>query len=227
MYNVRCVSEEYMRLLRLNFGTIGTLGEWMATSLSRLAYYWPVTWRGLSAMILGVLLAKWFWILFAPHVIYTAAMPDRASASNAGQLFGIVQTLDKSPQGVALPNVQLLGIFTAAAGRRGFAVLKIEGKRQMGIAEGEEVSAGTKLLSVHHDYVVLERSGVQQRVNLENKFANTTNKFIQSEADVKVVNNQQAVTPQTDETADDTGNDYVKEIVEKSLANRLRQLRNQ
>lgn len=212
-----------MRLLRLNFGIFGALGEVMATSVSRLAHYWPVTWRGLGAMILGVLLAKWFWILFAPHVIYTAAMPDRASASNAGQLFGFVQSIDKSPQGVALPNVQLLGVFTAAAGKQGFAIIKVEGKRQMGLAVGQEVAAGTKLLSVHDDYVLLERAGVQQRVNLENKFANSTNKFIQPEA--KVDNSQNADIPQTDETADDSGNAYVKEVVEKSLTNRIRQQR--
>jgi hypothetical protein len=227
MYNGGCVSEENMRLLRLNFGSVEALGEVITSSISRLAYYWPVTWRGLGAMILGVLLAKWCWIFFAPHVIYTAAMPDRASASNAGQLFGIAQSLDKATQGVALPNVQLLGVFAAGPGKRGFAILKIEGKRQMGLAEGEEVSAGTKLLSVHDDYVLLERSGVQQRVNLENKYSGTLNKFSPSEPVAKVANSQTTVIPQTDETADDSGNAYVKEVVERSLANRIRQLRNQ
>jgi len=159
-----------MRLPKINIASIGIPAEALLSSLSRLSFYWPFSWRSLSALILGVLLAKWFWILFAPHALYTAAVPERPSGLAAGQLFGVAVTTDTASQGVSLPNVQLLGVFTASAGKPGFAVLKLDA-RQMGIAEGEEVAAGTKLIKVHADHVILERAGVQQRVDLENKYA--------------------------------------------------------
>jgi type II secretory pathway component PulC len=160
-----------MRMLRVNWGTIGTIGESAIASLSRL----PFTWRGLGALILGVLLAKWFWILFAPHATFTAAMPERSAGLEAGSLFGVVAESVQTAEGVALPNVQLLGVFAASTGKKGFAVLKFD-NRQKGVAEGEEVSAGTRLVAVHADYVLLERGGAQQRVNLENKNVAATSK---------------------------------------------------
>lgn len=160
-------------MLKISWSSIGTITEGVLTSLSRLSIYLPLSWRGLSALILGVLLAKWWWILFAPHATYTAAIPERASAAEAGRLFGVTVANDVGAQGVALPNVQLLGIFAASAGKKGFAILMLDDKRQKGVAEGEEVATGTRLVAVHDDHVLLERAGVQQRVNLETKDAGT------------------------------------------------------
>lgn len=160
-----------MRMLRMNWGSLGSAGDWILNALSRL----PFSWRGLSALILGVLLAKWFWILFAPHSAFTASMPDRAAGLEAGRLFGVTQSTDVATQGVALPNVQLLGVFAASAGKPGFAILKLDDKRQVGLAEGEDVAPGTRLVEVKTDYVLLERAGVRQKVILENKYA-TPNK---------------------------------------------------
>lgn len=176
----------------------------MAT-LSRLSFYWPLSWRGLSALILGVLLANWFWVLFAPHATFTAAVPERPAGLEAGRLFGVVQSSDPASQGIALPNVQLLGVFAASAGKTGFAVLKLDDKRQVGVAEGEEVASGTRLVEVHADYVLLEHAGVQQKVNLENKYAGSSNKGTQPASGTA------ATRPNNDVTKND-------------LQNRLRQL---
>jgi len=178
LYTARLGNQRNMHMPRINWGTIGTTGDAIIGALSRLTIYWPFSWRSFSALILGVLLAKWFWILFAPHAIYTSAMPERAAGLEAGRLFGEVAAAASVSQGVALPNVQLLGVFAANAGKPGFAILKLDEKRQTGVAEGEEVSAGTKLLEVHADYVLLERAGVQQRINLENKYAGAPNKTV-------------------------------------------------
>lgn len=210
-----------MRMLRLNWGSIGAIGDAVATAISRLTYYWPVSWRGLAALVLGVLLAKWFWVLLAPDIIYTAATPERAPATKAGQLFGIVQVTETSTQGVALPNVVLLGVFAANSGRRGFAILKLDETRQVGVVEGDEVAVGTKLLSVHADHVLLERLGVQQRVNLENKYANSPNKIVQPGSVAAGVSPKTGGIP-----SEDTVNSYVKDVVEKSLQSRLRQQNN-
>lgn len=158
----------------INRGTIGTTVDAILTGLSRMSIYWPLSWRSLSAIILGVILARWTWILFAPHATYTSAIPERAAGQEAGKLFGIRTATETASVGVALPNVQLLGVFAASSGKPGFAVLKLDNNRQAGVAEGEEVAPGTKLIEVNADYVLLERAGVQQRVNMENKYAAST-----------------------------------------------------
>lgn len=159
-------------MLKINWGSIGTIAEAAFASLARLFNFLPFSWRGVSALILGVLLAKWFWILFAPQTSFTATQPQRAAGMEAGQLFGVTTSNEATAaHGVALPNVQLLGVFAASAGKRGFAVLKLDDKSQTGVAEGEEVATGTRLVAVHADHVILERAGVRQRVNLENKYA--------------------------------------------------------
>lgn len=158
-----------MRTFRLNWGRVGAIGDMVLSNLSLLASYWPFSWRSFSAVILGVLLAKWTWILFTPQVIFSSALPERTAAVETGQLFGVPAPNDSVNQSIALPNLQLLGVFTASGGKSGFAVLKLEA-RQLGVAEGEEVAPGTRLTSVHADHVILERAGIQQRVNLENKY---------------------------------------------------------
>lgn len=163
-------------MLKINMGSIGAIGDMVLTTLSRLSVYWPFSWRSVSALVLGVLLAKWFWILFAPQATFTAAVPVRTAGIEAGQLFGVAVSTEAPSEGVALPNVQLLGVFSASAGKKGFAVLKLADNRQVGVAVGEEVAPGTKLVDVQPDHVLLERAGVQQRVNLENKYAGSANK---------------------------------------------------
>ena len=162
-------------MLKISWSSIGTIAEGILSSLSRISIYLPLSWRGLSTLILGVLLAKWWWILFAPHATFTAAIPERGSAMEAGRLFGVTAANDVTAQGVALPNVQLLGIFAASAGKKGFAILMLDDKRQKGVAEGEEVASGTRLVAVHDDHVLLERAGAQQRVNLESKGTGSRN----------------------------------------------------
>jgi len=163
---------------------MGTIGDAFIAALSRLFFAWPFFWRGLSALILGVLLAKWFWIFFSPQAVFTSAIPERTTSLEVDRLFGVMQLADTANHGVALPNVQLLGVFAASAGKPGFAILKIDEKRQTGVVEGEEVSPGTRLAEVHADYVVLERAGLKQRVNLENKYAGASSKFSSPEKGV-------------------------------------------
>lgn len=163
-------------MLKVNLASMATIGETLIVVLSRL----PFSIRGIGALILGVLLAKWFWILFAPMAIFTAVTPGQSESPEAGKIFGVTQVAEIARPGTALANVQLLGVFTASAGKPGFAVMKLEDKRQLGITEGEEVSGGTKLVSVYADYVMLERGGVKQRVNLENKYSASPNRITSS-----------------------------------------------
>lgn len=147
--------------------SLAAIGEGGMSFFSRL----PWSWRGLGALVLGVLLAQWSWVLFAPHAVAIAPAAEHGATVEAGRLFGQGTSGVTSVEGVALSNVRLVGVFAASAGKPGFAVLKLDGKRQIGVVVGGSVASGTKLLEVHPGYVLLERAGVQQRVNMESKVA--------------------------------------------------------
>jgi hypothetical protein len=144
-----------------------TVGAGVPTVFSRL----PFLWYGLGALIVGLLLARWTWLLFAPHTLSTLPPKPETAGETAATLFGVA-----AASGVAettasvMPNVRLVGVFT---GKQAFAVLRLDEKKQLGVALGEEVSKGVKLVEVAADHVLLELNGVRQRVNLENKFADS------------------------------------------------------
>ena len=129
----------------------------------------PLSWRGLGALLMGILLARWVWIFFAPQAMAIAVVPEHGTALEAGRLFGHAASGAGSAQGMALSNVQLVGVFAASPDQPGFAILKLDDKRQVGVAVGGIVVPGTKLFAAHPDYVLLESGGVQQRVNLIGK----------------------------------------------------------
>ncbi|ADE10740.1 hypothetical protein [Sideroxydans lithotrophicus] len=123
---------------------------------ARLWMNWPL-WGGLLAMLL---LAKHAWVLFAPaeHAVPASAIASRSD--HAEQLFGTVNT---STSSASLNGIRPVGIF--AAGENGFAVMQTE-SGQVGVAVGNQVVPGIRLAETHADYVILERNGARQRVDL-------------------------------------------------------------
>ena len=126
-------------------------------------------WHALGALVLGVMLARWSWLLLAPHATAVAVIPEHEATVEAGRLFGAAVSGASTQEG-NLPSVRLIGVFAAETGKSGFAVLRLDDK-QVGVVVGEGVAPGTKLLEVHRDYVLLERAGVQQRVDIEGAVA--------------------------------------------------------
>jgi hypothetical protein len=122
---------------------------------------WP--WRGLGAAVLGALLARWGWILFAPHATVVAIAPGHTPAASR-QLFGVAASAVAAAQVAALPNVKLLGVYT---GSHGFALVTLDGKHQVGFGLGEELAPGTRLVEISADAIMLEHAGAKQRVELE------------------------------------------------------------
>lgn len=153
--------------LRWSGASTGTVSERGAAAFSPS----PLLWRGLGALVLGVMLARWSWLLLAPHATTVAVVPEHGATVEAGRLFGAAVFGAPTPGGAALPNVRLVGVFAAETGKPGFAVLKLDDKQQVGVVVGESVVPETRLLEVHPDYVLLERAGVQQRVDIEGKVA--------------------------------------------------------
>ncbi len=139
-------------------------GMGVVTVLSRL----PLSWRGVSALIIGALLARWTWIFFAPYTLSVFPPQAEVGGNLSESLFGVAASGAglNSNANTKLGNVQLTGVFS---GKHGFAVLKLDDKTQRGFALGDEVIKGTRLVEVHADYVVLEHEGARQQVNLEFK----------------------------------------------------------
>lgn len=145
-------------------GVAGTVGAKVLAVFSRLRFGWS----GFGALLIGMMLAKWSWVFFAPAAVTVPPAKVEISPEASGRLFGVapVQAMAASP--VALPNVRLLGVFS---GQQGFAVLELEGKQQHGVAVGEEVIKGVRLAEAGADYVVIDSGAVRQRIMLENRQA--------------------------------------------------------
>jgi hypothetical protein len=117
---------------------------------------WPL-WGGLLATLL---LAKHVWILFAPAEHAVPGTTVAAQSTQTEQLFGTVNTTTAS---ASLNGIRPIGIF--ASRKNGFAVMMTD-TGQLGVGLGGQVAPGIRLIETHADYVVLERNGVQQRVDL-------------------------------------------------------------
>jgi len=130
----------------------------------------PVSWRGIAAVVIALLLARWTWILFAPQTMAVLAPKPDIAKEISNTIFGTEASTTVTSYSSLLPSVHLLGVFT---GKHGFAVLKLDEKNQRGVALGEEIINGIRLIKVESDHVVLEHNGMRQQVNLENKYANS------------------------------------------------------
>jgi hypothetical protein len=122
-----------------------------------------LSWGSLGAALLGVMFARWVWVLFAPAgAVMPPALPE--ASEDAGRIFGTAhQTAATAAVAVTSGNIKLIGVFANPV--KGFAVLQIDGK-QRGVALGAEVRPGVRLVETHPHYVVLEQGGVRSRLEL-------------------------------------------------------------
>jgi general secretion pathway protein C len=120
--------------------------------------------------LLGFLLAYWTWQWLAPTPQPRASNGTVISAklSEADSLFG---SAPAKAGGIAQTStsVKLLGVAAASGDRYGHAVLQTDGKRVLAVREGEEVLPGITLAEVRPDYVVLDRSGIREKLALPRK----------------------------------------------------------
>ncbi len=133
-----------------------SLGRKLFAAPAKLWMNWPL-WGGLLAMLL---LSKHAWVLFAPAEHAVPGTTIAAQSAQAEQLFGSVSTSNAS---ASLNGIRPIGIF--ASRKNGFAVLMTE-TGQIGVGVGGQVAPGVRLMETHADYVILEREGVRQRVDL-------------------------------------------------------------
>jgi hypothetical protein len=133
-----------------------SLGKKVFAAPARLWMNWPL-WGGLLATLL---LAKHVWVLFAPAEHAVPGTTVAAQSTQAEQLFGTVNTTGAS---ASLNGIRPIGIF--ASRKNGFAVLMTD-TGQIGVGLGGEVVPGVRLVETQPEYVILERNGVKQRVDL-------------------------------------------------------------
>ncbi len=171
--------------MKLSAVKIGARFETAGAGLSAIFSRLPFLWYGIGALIVGLLLARWTWLLFAPHTLSVLPPKPEATGEAAAALFGVVTASGETEtKNSAMPNVRLVGVFT---GKQAFAVLRLDEKKQLGVALGEEVSKGVKLVEVAADHVLLELNGARQRVNLENKFAESKGMVVERPSQPSVV----------------------------------------
>lgn len=117
----------------------------------------------LAVALLGAVLAYWTWVWFAPRPEprTEASAAQTGSVASAGAVFGSVPR----KQGVAAPTgiaIRLLGVVAASGGRRGHAVVQLEGKQVLAVQEGGDLAPGIRLAEVRAENVILERNGVRE-----------------------------------------------------------------
>ena len=117
-------------------------------------------------LLLAWQLAYWTWQFAAP--------PSRVAAGEAqsdvdlaaiGRLFGAAPAA--SGPTAARGGLHLKGVIAPTPGVAASAIFSTGSGRDIAVFVGREVQPGVKLSEVHPTYVVLSRSGVDERVDLE------------------------------------------------------------
>ena len=107
-----------------------------------------------------LLLAKHAWVVFAPSEHAVPSTTAATQSAQTGQLFGVVNTAIST---ASVSGIRPIGIF--ASRTRGFAVMQTD-TGQIGVGVGGQIVPGVRLVETHSDYVILERDGSRQRVDL-------------------------------------------------------------
>ena len=120
-------------------------------------------------LVLGWQLAWWTWYFISPSIKTTPLSSESSSAVSLAlgrQLFGdagpaIAMATSSSPTGIRLKGVYAVDGKTLSG-----AVLNL-GARDQYVRQGQELSPGLTLAEVRADYVILNRAGVREKVDLD------------------------------------------------------------
>lgn len=124
--------------------------------------------------ILGLVLAYWIWVGFAPRPLPVTQEPAKGGTNIAvaSDLFGIAQ---REQHIAALPGIaiKLLGVVAASTGRHGYAVLQLDSKEILAVLEGKDIAQGVRLTEVHPNHIILERNGLRETLVWPGKNSST------------------------------------------------------
>jgi len=118
-------------------------------------------------IVLAYQLAHWTWIFAtpAPTASGMAAPAGTVDIATAAKLFG--GTASSSTVASGGSSLKLKGVVAPTPGTAASAIFSTGSGRDISIFVGSEVQPGVKLKEVHADHVILARTGVDERIDLE------------------------------------------------------------
>ena len=139
-------------------------------SLTRIQFI-SRTLTALLVIVLGWQLAWWTWHFITPSLRNNFIAPTNTAAPDifiGRQLFGDVGVADNTPAVSAAPQtgIRLKGVFAVDGAPLSAAVLNMGG-RDLAVLLGQALSTGVTLAEVHADFVIVNRSGIRERIELD------------------------------------------------------------
>ena len=130
--------------------------------------------RALTALlviVLGWQLAWWTWHFITPSLRNNSVAPTNNAMPDillGRQLFGDAGVADNTPAVSAAPQtgIRLKGVFAVDGAPLSAAVLNMGG-RDLAVLLGQALSTGVTLAEVHADFVIVNRSGIRERIELD------------------------------------------------------------
>lgn len=125
--------------------------------------------------LLGWQLLYWTQLFFTPPPPQAAATHQSPDAGRlletvrATQLFGPANSGSAETASTTALDLQLHGVFAAHGKLPAMAIIKVENKGDLPFTKGEDVLPGVTLIAIEPDHVILRRSGITERLALEQK----------------------------------------------------------
>lgn len=126
--------------------------------------------------LLGWQLAYWTQLFITPPRPQAAAAPQPLDADQlleavrAAHLFGAAPASSSaSTASITALDLKLHGVFAANGKLPAMAIISVENKGDLPFVNGDNVLPGVTLEAVEPDHVILRRSGVTERLDLEQK----------------------------------------------------------
>lgn len=154
----------------------------MSKALEHKKFVIPLaSWTGLLNLILVVLLcwqlAQWTWLFIAPNTPQAVAEkpvpnPEQMlEALRSAHLFGIAADNGNfaGASSVTPLNLKLSGVFAATGKLPAVAIINVENKGDLPFTNGDTILPGVTLEQVNPDHIILRRSGVTEKLLLEQK----------------------------------------------------------
>ena len=127
---------------------------------------------------LGISLAHWTWVAFAPRAVASSALSSQPEAQRLGPafkqgLFGMAQAGKSAPVAEASPasGIKLLGVLSRGVAGTGRAIFALDSGRPKTVEAGAQIAQGFVLKEVHSDYVLVLRNGSVERMKLDRRVA--------------------------------------------------------
>lgn len=119
-------------------------------------------------LVLAYQLAHWTWVFVAPAPV--AQVPEADPAVNLAaiaKLFGADMPASAQDARASTTGLRLKGVVAPTPGTVASAIFSTGSGRDLAVLLGREVQKGVKLVEVLPDHVIVSRSGVRERIDLE------------------------------------------------------------